>query len=99
MTRSALGPRSWGARRRRPALASSERTPIATALSRDKRPRTYPQIGEWARSCLLLGGRGSFSEKAILLVVYVGVISLIRGITELVLSLKPKGTRTRIAVA
>jgi hypothetical protein len=48
---------------------------------------------------LLLGGRGSFSEKAILLVVYVGVISLIRGITELALSLKPKGTRTRIAVA
>jgi uncharacterized membrane protein HdeD (DUF308 family) len=42
---------------------------------------------------------GSFREKAILLVVYVGVIALIRGITELFLAFKLMGMRRRIAVA
>ena len=42
---------------------------------------------------------GSFREKAILLVVYVGVIALIRGITELFLAFKLNGMRRRIAAA
>ena len=42
---------------------------------------------------------GSFREKAILLVVYVGVIALIRGITELFLAFKLMGMRRRIVVA
>jgi uncharacterized membrane protein HdeD (DUF308 family) len=43
---------------------------------------------------------GSFREKAILLVVSVGVIALIRGITELVLAFKLKGGPPgRLAVA
>jgi uncharacterized membrane protein HdeD (DUF308 family) len=37
---------------------------------------------------------GSFRERTILLVVYVGVIALIRGVTELLLAFKLMGTRT-----
>jgi uncharacterized membrane protein HdeD (DUF308 family) len=37
---------------------------------------------------------GSFREKTILLVVYVGVIALIRGVTELFLAFKLRGRRT-----
>ena len=43
---------------------------------------------------------GSFRESAILLVVYVGVIALMRGITELFLAFKLKGLgRRRLAPA
>jgi uncharacterized membrane protein HdeD (DUF308 family) len=40
---------------------------------------------------------GSFREKTILLVVYVGIIALSRGITELILAFKLKGLRARLA--
>ena len=40
---------------------------------------------------------GSFREKAILLVVYVGVIGLSRGITEVILAFKLKGLKRRLA--
>ena len=40
---------------------------------------------------------GSFRESAILLVVYVGVIALTRGITELFLAFKLRGLRKRLA--
>jgi uncharacterized membrane protein HdeD (DUF308 family) len=42
---------------------------------------------------------GSFREKAILLVVYVGIIALTRGITELFLAFKLRGLKRRIAPA
>ena len=40
---------------------------------------------------------GSFRNKTILLVVYVGVIGLTRGITELILAFKLKGLKSRLA--
>jgi uncharacterized membrane protein HdeD (DUF308 family) len=40
---------------------------------------------------------GSFRDKTILLVVYVGVIALSRGITELILAFKLKGMKRRLA--
>jgi uncharacterized membrane protein HdeD (DUF308 family) len=42
---------------------------------------------------------GSFRNKVILLVVYVGVIALTRGISELFLAFKLKGLRKRLAAA
>ena len=39
---------------------------------------------------------GNFREKAILLVVYVGVVALMRGITELFLAFKLKGLQRRL---
>jgi uncharacterized membrane protein HdeD (DUF308 family) len=42
---------------------------------------------------------GSFREKAILLVVYVGLVALARGITELFLAFKLKGLKRRMAIA
>jgi uncharacterized membrane protein HdeD (DUF308 family) len=42
---------------------------------------------------------GSFREQAILLVIYVGVIALSRGITELFVAFKLKGIRRRLAAA
>jgi uncharacterized membrane protein HdeD (DUF308 family) len=42
---------------------------------------------------------GSFRHKAILLVIYVGIIALTRGITELFLAFKLKSLKRRIAVA
>jgi uncharacterized membrane protein HdeD (DUF308 family) len=42
---------------------------------------------------------GSFREKAILLVVYVGIVALARGITELFLAFKLKGLKRRMAIA
>jgi uncharacterized membrane protein HdeD (DUF308 family) len=42
---------------------------------------------------------GSFREKTILLVIYVGVIALTRGINELFVAFKLKGLRRRLAVA
>ena len=41
----------------------------------------------------------AFREKAILLVVYVGIIALSRGITEIFLAFKLKGLRRRLAAA
>ena len=40
---------------------------------------------------------GNFREQAILLVAYVGVIGLSRGITELILAFKLRGVRRRLA--
>jgi uncharacterized membrane protein HdeD (DUF308 family) len=40
---------------------------------------------------------GNFREKAILLVVFVGLLALTRGITELVLAFKLKGLQRRLA--
>ena len=40
---------------------------------------------------------GDFRSKAILLVVYVGLIALARGITELFLAFKLKGLKRRLA--
>ena len=40
---------------------------------------------------------GNFREKAILLVVFVGLIALSRGITELILAFKLKGLQGRVA--
>jgi uncharacterized membrane protein HdeD (DUF308 family) len=40
---------------------------------------------------------GSFRDKTILLVVYVGVIGLSRGITEVILAFKLKGLKRRVA--
>ena len=40
---------------------------------------------------------GNFREQAILLVVFVGVIALTRGITELILAFKLKGLKGRLA--
>lgn len=40
---------------------------------------------------------GNFRDEAILLVVYVGVVALIRGITELFLAFKLKGLKGRVA--
>ena len=42
---------------------------------------------------------GNFREKAILLVVYVGVVALMRGITELFLAFKLKGLQRRLRAA
>ena len=42
---------------------------------------------------------GDLKEKAILLVVYVGIIALSRGITEIFLAFKLKGLRRRLAAA
>lgn len=42
---------------------------------------------------------GNHKEKAILLVVYVGIIALSRGITEIFLAFKLKGLRRRLAAA
>ena len=42
---------------------------------------------------------GSFKDKVILLVAYVGIIALSRGITELILAFKLRGLRRRVAVA
>ena len=42
---------------------------------------------------------GSFRNKVILLVAYVGIMALARGITELFLAFKLKGLRRRVAVA
>jgi len=39
---------------------------------------------------------GDFKEKAILLVVYVGIVALMRGITELFLAFKLKGLQRRL---
>jgi uncharacterized membrane protein HdeD (DUF308 family) len=40
---------------------------------------------------------GDFNEKAILLVIYVGIIALARGITEIFVAFKLKGLRRRLA--
>ena len=40
---------------------------------------------------------GSFKEKTILLVVYVGIIGISRGVTELILAFKLKGLERRLA--
>ena len=42
---------------------------------------------------------GNHKEKAILLVVYVGIVALARGITEMFLAFKLKGLRRRMAAA
>jgi len=42
---------------------------------------------------------GNHKEKAILLVVYVGIVALARGITEIFLAFKLKGLRRRLATA
>ena len=42
---------------------------------------------------------GDFREKAILLVIYVGIIALYRGITEIFVAFKLKGLRRRLAAA
>lgn len=42
---------------------------------------------------------GDFRSKAILLVVYVGIVALARGITELFFAFKLKGLRRRLAAA
>jgi uncharacterized membrane protein HdeD (DUF308 family) len=42
---------------------------------------------------------GSFKDKVILLVAYVGIIALSRGITEIFLAFKLKGLKRRVAVA
>ena len=42
---------------------------------------------------------GDFREKVILLVVYVGIIALSRGISEIVVAFKLKGLRRRLAAA
>ena len=42
---------------------------------------------------------GDFKEKAILLVIYVGIIALARGITEIFVAFKLKGLRRRLAAA
>jgi uncharacterized membrane protein HdeD (DUF308 family) len=42
---------------------------------------------------------GNHKEKAILLVVYVGIVALSRGITEIFLAFKLKGLRRRLAAA
>ena len=42
---------------------------------------------------------GNFKEKAILLVIYVGIVALARGITEIFLAFKLKGLRRRLAAA
>jgi uncharacterized membrane protein HdeD (DUF308 family) len=40
---------------------------------------------------------GNFREKAILLVIYVGIIALVRGISEIFVAFKLKGLRRRLA--
>jgi uncharacterized membrane protein HdeD (DUF308 family) len=40
---------------------------------------------------------GNFREKAILLVIYVGVVALVRGISEIFVAFKLKGLRRRLA--
>jgi len=42
---------------------------------------------------------GSFRKSAILLVAYVGIVALTRGITEILLAFKLKGARKRLAAA
>ena len=42
---------------------------------------------------------GNWRDKAILLVVYVGIVALMRGITELFLAFKLKGVKKRLAVS
>ena len=42
---------------------------------------------------------GSFKDKVILLVAYVGIIALSRGLTELFLAFKLRGLKRRVAVA
>ena len=50
-----------------------------------------------AGSSLAFWVAGSFREKTILLVVYVGVLALMRGITEIILAFKLKGLQRRLA--
>ena len=40
---------------------------------------------------------GNFKEKAILLVIYVGIVALVRGITEIFMAFKLKGLRRALA--
>ena len=42
---------------------------------------------------------GNFREKAILLVIYIGIIALSRGISEIFVAFKLKGLRRRLAAA
>jgi uncharacterized membrane protein HdeD (DUF308 family) len=42
---------------------------------------------------------GNWRDKAILLVVYVGIVALMRGITELFMAFKLKGVRKRLAAS
>jgi uncharacterized membrane protein HdeD (DUF308 family) len=42
---------------------------------------------------------GNFREKAILLVVYVGIVALARGVSEIFVAFKLKGLRRRLAAA
>jgi uncharacterized membrane protein HdeD (DUF308 family) len=42
---------------------------------------------------------GNFREKAILLVIYVGIVALARGISEIFVAFKLKGLRRRLAAA
>ncbi len=42
---------------------------------------------------------GNFREEAILLVIYVGIIALVRGISEIFVAFKLKGLRRRLAAA
>jgi uncharacterized membrane protein HdeD (DUF308 family) len=42
---------------------------------------------------------GNFKEKAILLVIYVGIVALARGISEIFVAFKLKGLRRRLAAA
>ena len=42
---------------------------------------------------------GNFREKAILLVIYVGIIALARGVSEIFVAFKLKGLRRRLAAA
>jgi uncharacterized membrane protein HdeD (DUF308 family) len=42
---------------------------------------------------------GNFREKAILLLVYVGIIALSKGITEIILAFKLKSLQHRVASA
>ena len=42
---------------------------------------------------------GNWRDKAILLVVYVGIVALMRGITEIFLAFKLKGVRKRLAAS
>jgi uncharacterized membrane protein HdeD (DUF308 family) len=50
-----------------------------------------------SRSCSPSGSQAIFRERTILLVVYVGVIALTRGVTELIIAFKLRGQRPRPA--
>ena len=71
------------------AFVTKERVRALVAPARD-RPHRDP-----AR----LLGRRELPEKAILLVVYVGIIALARGISEIFVAFKLKGLRRRLAAA